>query len=187
MFPVPSRPLTEADLARLEGFLRSRACGPDAMGVSRAHGFLTAAVSGPEALSAEEWIRLVFDEPVFASGEQAGEMLGLALALYRDIEEGLRQGDFRPVWEAVADGLRVRFDPRPWCEGFLAGTRLFGEHWAGAAGGMLRQPLEVIQRLACLTPSGGESYARLCEALPLAVQVIYLYWRDRLESGPATN
>ncbi|MEO1766841.1 YecA family protein [Thiobacter aerophilum] len=179
MLPIPSRPLDGAELARLEQFLRSHACGPDAMGVSRAHGFLTAGVCGPESLSPEEWIRLVFDEPVFASGEQAQDMLGLALALYRDIEHGLAAGDFRPVLEYVrAGGGAVYLDPRSWCEGFIAGTNLFREHWTGAAREMLQDALDVIFRLARLKPDGGSQHARLCQALPLAAEAVYAFWRE---------
>ncbi|MEJ5210702.1 MAG: YecA family protein [Burkholderiales bacterium] len=179
MLPAPSRPLDTAELARLEHFLRSRACGPDAMGVSRAHGFLTAGVCGPEGLAPDEWIRLVFDEPVFESGEQAQEMLGLALALYRDIEHGLAVGAFRPVLEYVrASGGAVHIDPRAWCEGFIAGTQLFREHWTRAARETLQEPLDVIFRLARLIPDGGTRHTRLCQALPLAAQAVYGFWRE---------
>lgn len=179
MLPVPSRPLDAADLARLESFLRSRACGPDAMGVSRAHGFLTAGVCGPEGLAPDEWIRLVFDEPVFDTGEQAQEMLGLAL--YRDIEAGLsRHGGLRLVLERVRRPADVDplIDPRPWCQGFLAGTNLFREHWTPAAQAMLRDPLDVIFRLARMEPEHTRAFAHLCEALPLAAEVVYRFWHE---------
>ncbi len=174
-------PLQHADLLRLDRFLRSDACGSDAMGLSRAHGFLTAAVSGPEGLAPDEWIRLVFDEPVFASGEQAEEMLGLVLRLYRDIEAGLRvSGGFRPVLESLRDGEGApQVDAHAWCEGFLSGMRLFREHWTRAAQTMLQEPLEVISRLAQMRPAREGRYAQLCEALPLAAEVVYLFWREQ--------
>jgi uncharacterized protein len=186
MFPMHAFPLERADLLRLDRFLRSAACGSDAMGLSRAHGFLTAAASGPEGLAPDEWIRLVFDEPVFASGEQAQEMLGLAMRLYRDIEAGLRvSGGFRPVLEYLGDGEGApRVDAHAWCEGFLSGMRLFREHWTGAAQAMLQEPLEVISRLARMRPARDGRYARLCEALPLAAEVIYLFWREE-QARPA--
>lgn len=148
------------------------------MGVSRAHGFLTAGVCGPEGLGPDEWIRLVFDEPVFDTGEQAQDMLGLALALYRDIEAGLTvSGRFRPVLEYVRQGGTTHIDPRPWCEGFIAGTDLFRELWTGAARELLHEPLDVIFRLARMAPDGGRTHARLCAALPLAAEAIHSFWR----------
>lgn len=180
MLPAPDAPLQQNDLLRLDRFLRSDACGDDAMGLSRAHGFLAAAVSGPEALAPDEWIRLVFDEPVFADGAQAEDMLGLAMRLYRDIEAGFRVGGrFRPVLEYVRDpGGASQVDAHAWCEGFLSGMRLFREHWTRAAQAMLEEPVGVIQRLARMRPERDEGYARLCDALPLAAEVVYLFWRE---------
>jgi yecA family protein len=63
-------------LQRLDGFLRSPGCGGDSMSLSRAHGFLTAALSGPEPISEGEWMRLMFDEPVFADADQAQDIPG---------------------------------------------------------------------------------------------------------------
>lgn len=186
MLPMQASPLEQADLLRLEHFLRSDACGGDAMGLSRAHGFLTAAVSGPEGLAPDEWIRLVFDEPVFASGEQAEEMLGLAMRLYRDIEAGLRvSGGFHPVLEYLRDGeAGPQVDAHAWCEGFLSGMHLFREHWTRAAQALLQEPLDVISRLARMRPGRDGRYTQLCEALPLAAEVVYLFWREQ-KASPA--
>lgn len=180
MLPAPSTPLTQSDLTRLDQFLHSAACGADAMGLSRAHGFMTAAAIGPETVEAAEWIRLMFDEPVFESGAQADEMLGLALRLYRDIERDFAaQGCFRPVLEYVNDAAgATRLDARPWCRGFIDGMSLARNRWAAHAHGMLAEPLQVIFRLAQAEASDGADYAQLCEALPLAAEVVYLYWRQ---------
>ncbi len=176
--PETRQVLSQTDLLRLDNFLRSAACGRDAMSLSHAHGFLTAAVSGPEGLSPDEWIRLVFDEPVFDSGEEAREMLGLVMRMYRDIESGLgASGRFLPLLEYVRDaGGATRIDARVWCEGFISGMTLFREHWTVAAREMLRQPLEVILHLPHMS-SADEAYPQWCEALPIAVEAIYLFWR----------
>ncbi len=180
MVPAPSNPLTPVELARLDQFLHSPACGADAMGLSRAHGFMTAAAIGPEAVEAAEWIRLMFDEPVFESGAQADEMLGLALRLYRDIEGDLAaQGRFRPVLEYVNPMAgTTHWDARPWCRGFIDGMSLARNRWAAHSHGALAEPLEVIFRLAHTKASDSADYARLCEALPLAAEAVYLYWRQ---------
>lgn len=179
MLPETSQPLSETDLARLDGFLHSSACGGEAMGLSRAHGFLTALASGPELLEPSEWLRLMFDEPVFASGDDAQEMLGLAMRLYDEIERGLR-GDtgFRPVLEYVRDSAGpVRVDAQRWCRGFVSGFALFRERWTRAARASLDLPLSVIFKLAETPGVAGPAYAQLCDALPEAAGAVFRYWQ----------
>jgi uncharacterized protein len=93
--------LTQPELLRLESFLRSPGSGDSAMGLSRAHGFLTAIVSGPEDFESDEWIRLIFDEPVFDDSEQAQDVLGLIVRLHADIEQALPiAGRYSPMFES---------------------------------------------------------------------------------------
>jgi len=179
MLPEQARPLDQADLARLDHFLHSAACGQEAMALSHAHGFLTAIVSGPERLDPSEWLRLIFDEPVFERGEDASEMLGLAMRLYQDIERGLR-GDigFQPVLEFVRDSAgETHVDAQLWCRGFVAGFALFRERWTREARTVLELPLDVIFRLAQMRGLPDPSYARLCDALPEATGAVYRYWQ----------
>jgi len=177
--PQASEILSQHELMQLDRFLHSAACGRDAMGLSHAHGFLTAAASGPEGLSPDEWIRLVFDEPVFESGEEAQDMLGLVMRLYHDIDSSLAvSGRFRPLLEYVRDGNGgTRVDARAWCEGFISGMTLFREHWTRAAREVLHEPLDVIFRLTQMPSASDERYAQWCEALPIAAEVVYLFWR----------
>lgn len=148
MFPDSTPTLSQRDLARLDAFLHSTARGRDAMGVSRAHGCLTAAARGPEAVEAAEWLRLVFDEPVFPTGAAAQEMLGLAPRLYRDIEQSLAMvGRFRPLFDPVAAG-EASADASAWCRGFVSGMSLCRGQCAAHARGVLHEPLQVILRLA---------------------------------------
>lgn len=153
------------------------------MGVSRAHGFLRAAASGPEAVEAAEWLRLVFDEPVFPTGDAAQEMLGLALRLYRDIERNLAMvGRFRPLFDPVAAG-EAGVDASAWRQGFVSGTSLCREQWVVHARGVLHEPLQVIFRLADANARAGADYARWCETLPLAAEVVYRYWRAEADGA----
>lgn len=180
MLPAPSAPLCRDDLLKLDAFLRSAACGREAMGLSHAHGFLTAAASGPEQLEPDEWIRLVFDEPVFRDGDQAEDILGLALRLYRDIEAGLKQpGGYRPILEYVRDGSgRVAVDGRAWCRGYRAGMSLCREQWAVHANPsldrLLTPILDLSSRFDPIPPALGR---RICDALPRAAEALNAYWR----------
>jgi uncharacterized protein len=179
MLPETALPLSQVDLARLNQFLQSPACGGEAMGLSHAHGFLTALASGPELLEPSEWLRLMFDEPVFASGDDAQEMLGLAMRLYADIEQGLRgEAGFRPVLEYVRDDTgATHVDAQRWCRGFVSGFSLFRERWTREARGALDMPLSVIFKLAEMPGVADPTYARLCEALPDAAGAVYRYWQ----------
>jgi uncharacterized protein len=181
MLPEHTPPLQPSDLARLDVFLQSAACGHDAMGLSYAHGFLTAVASGPERLEPAEWLRLMFDEPVFDTGSDAREMLGLALRLFGEIERGLRgETGFRPVVEYVrVSGGRTHSDARPWCRGFIAGFALFNEHWTRDAHATLKLPLSLISELSETRGVPDPAYARLCDALPAAAESIYHYWRKQ--------
>lgn len=170
--------LQPADLLRLDHFLHSRACGRDSMGLSYAHGFLSSIASGPEQLEASEWLRLMFDEPVFEGGDEANEMLGLAVRLFQETEQGLVSANsFRPVFEYVPgpDG-EARADARPWCIGYLDGLTLFSECWTADANQALQLPLGLVSQLARHTDVAHPSYTQLCDSLPDAVGVIYRYW-----------
>lgn len=187
MLPDQRRPLHEADLARLDHFLRSAACGQEAMGLSYAHGFLTAVASGPEQLDPAEWLRLMFDEPVFENGAEANEMLGLALRLFQEIEHSLRnETGLRPVFDFVRDRAGdTHADAQRWCRGFASGFALFSERWTRRARGALHTPLSLIFELSQLRSRPDAAYTRLCDALPAAAESIYRYWQsaDRQESG----
>jgi uncharacterized protein len=180
MLPALPQALNQTELLRLDAFLHSPACGRDAMGLSHAHGFLTAVASGPEHLEPGEWLRLVFDEPVFADGAQAEDMLGLAMRLYQDIEASLgRPGGFRPVLDFLpnaAGGPTV--DASAWCQGYRSGMTLCAEQWAIHGGEPLRSLLATIHTLARHPGHAlGALNRQLCDLLPFVVEAIYRYWR----------
>ncbi len=186
MLPAVPAPLSQTDLLKLDAFLHSPACGREAMGLSHAHGFLTAAASGPEQLEPAEWLRLVFDEPVFDNGDQAQEMLGLALRLYQDIETRLgHPGSFRPVLDHVRDGTgRVEADAWAWCQGYLSGISLCRELWVRHGGQALGVLLAPIHELSLRRgPVRDAEHRRLCDALPDAAEAIYRYWRAREQTA----
>jgi uncharacterized protein len=179
VLPEQAQPLNPADLARLDHFLHTAACGQEAMGLSYAHGFLTAVASGPERLEPSEWLRLMFDEPVFESGAEAGEMLGLALRLFREIEHGLHaDAGFRPVLESVRDTAGdTHVDAQHWCRGFVSGFGLFSERWSRTDRAALHTPLRLIFQLAGMRGLPDPVYARLCEVVPDAAALVYRYWQ----------
>lgn len=180
MLPAYVQPLNQGELLKLDAFLHSSACGREAMGLSRAHGFLTAAASGPEQLEPGEWLRLVFDEPVFETGEQAGTMLGLAMRLYEEIEGSLgNPGSFRPVFDFVRDGASGdAIDASAWCQGYFSGMSLCRELWAMHACGELGGMLAPIRELSRYRGASSDAlHHRLCDELPGSAEAVYRYWR----------
>ena len=186
MLPTQVPALDQADLIRLDAFLHSAACGREAMGLSRAHGFLTAAASGPEQLEPAEWLRLVFDEPVFENGEQAEAMLGLAIRLYQDIEDRLdRPGSFMPILDFVRDAGGGRaVDATAWCQGYFSGMSLCRELWAWHSSQGLDRLLAPILRLAAgHAVVNDPGYRRRCDELPASAEAVYRYWREYASAG----
>lgn len=188
MHPAHVHALSQSDLLELDGFLHSPACGHEAMSLSRAHGFLTAAASGPEQLEPGEWLRLVFDEPVFASAAQAESMLALALRLYQEIETSLKQpGEFRPVLDFVRDGAGTTVvDASAWCQGYFSGMSLCREQWALQGRGVLNGLLAPIFQLLQSPGAPADAlHLRLCGGLPATAEAVYRYWRE-LETTAAS-
>lgn len=179
MLPAHTQALSQDDLLKLDAFLHSSACGQEAMGLSRAHGFLTATASGPEQLEPGEWLRLVFDEPVFEDGEQAETMLGLALRLYQEIETSLKHpGSFRPVLDFVRNetgGTTV--DASSWCQGYFSGMSVCREQWALHSGRVLNDLLEPILQLSRYRGAATHGlHIKLCDELPGIAEALYQYW-----------
>jgi uncharacterized protein len=182
---LPDNPatLTQAELLRLERFLKSSDSGEGAMTLSHAHGFLTAIVSGPESFEAEEWIRLIFDEPVFSDSGQVQDILGLIVRLHASIEAALPvPGRFLPIFEYVeAGGGGMVYRSEQWCQGFISAMAL----WTAPLSRSLRYTLEPLFLIA--SPQGRAQhelqqahYAELCALLPPMAEAVYRHWHGNL-------
>lgn len=178
MLPDSPAPLTRPELLRLEAFLHSHESGEDAMSLSHAHGFLTAIVGGPESLDVEEWIRLIFDEPVFSDSGQAQDILGLIMRVHSDIAEALPvPGQFRPIFEFSDTGRGATYRSEAWCLGYISAMAL----WSGSLTHTLRHTLEPLFLIT--SPPNRQQYAlreahylELCALLPPMAEVVYQYW-----------
>ena len=173
-------PLAQSDLARLDQFLSSQSFGDSAMSLTFAHGFMTSIASGPEQLEPSEWLRLMFDEPVFADGSQSDDILGLAVRLYADIERGLNDGaEFRPVLEYVkSDDGEVRVDAQRWCLGFVQGLSLFQELWTTQSRKKMSLQLQALFELAEIRGSDDTAYQEMCGLIPDIARATHNYWQS---------
>ena len=183
-------PLSDEEYERLDRFLLERidedadATDKDegVLDVSELDGLFTAIVSGPERFEAGEWIRLIFDEPVFNDSEQAQDILGLIMRLHAHIEQVLPvAGTFSPIFEYVQDRRgNQSCVAEEWCEGYLSAIDL----WSAPLPRALRQTMEPLFLIA--NPPGGiqstaqdARYAELCATLPVMAESIYQHWRSR--------
>ena len=178
-FPDNPAPLTQPELLRLERFLRSSESGDGAMTLSHAHGFLTAIVSGPEQFEAGEWIRLIFDEPVFSDASQVQDILGLIVRLHASIEAALPEpGRFLPIFEYEGPpGRGSAYRSEQWCRGYISAMAL----WAQPVTRTLQYTLEPLFLIASPQTRAQQElqqahYDELCALLPPMAEAVYRYW-----------
>jgi uncharacterized protein len=127
-----NEPLTEAELDRLEEFLDGCA-GGNAMNIEELDGFFAALVAGPEIVLPSEYLPEVFgvdmsDTNVFASLEEANEILALLMRHWNKIAATLSKGDVHvPILLNDENGLPRGND---WAWGFLHGSSMRRDLWA---------------------------------------------------------
>lgn len=186
MFPDSPAPLTQPELLRLERFLRSDETGESAMTLSQAHGFLTAIVSGPASLETDEWIRLIFDEPVFSDSEQAEDMLGLIVRLHASIEAALPvPGRYLPIFEyGHPTGRGTAYRSEQWCQGFLSAMALWSEPVTRALQYTLEPLFLIVNTHSRAQQELREAHYRdLCALLPPMAEAVYRHWHGSVRHG----
>jgi uncharacterized protein len=127
-----NEPLTEAELDRLEEFLKS--CkGGKAMNIEEVDGFFTALIVGPELVMPSEYLPEVFggemsDAHEFQSLEEANEILALIMRHWNDIAATLAKDEvYLPLLLEEKNGVAQGND---WAQGFMRGVGLRHEGWA---------------------------------------------------------
>jgi uncharacterized protein len=126
-----NEPLTDAELDRLGGFLKS--CkGGRAMNVEQLDGFFAALIAGPENVMPSEYYREVFggemsDACEFRSIDQANEILGLMMRHWNTIAGTLFKGEvYVPLLLEDEDGIAHGND---WAHGFMRGMHMRHDGW----------------------------------------------------------
>jgi uncharacterized protein len=192
------RPLTDAELDRLEHLLDSPALGDTAMRTDVLHGFLAAVASAPVPIPRERWLEEALGQGDAAALPEQREARALIERMYADVARLLLEGHgVEPLLypEAdEADAADEALDYAPWCEGYLAGMALAEPPWSEFAAGdelaaliapFLALALEGAPREASvpgplddLTPEELAEYpCSARERLPEAVQDVY-DWLD---------
>ena len=130
-----TRPVTEADLDRLEELLDSDAFGVEGMLLDEIQAVLCAVASSPEAVAPETWLPAVLGEtPAWDSPEHEAEVRDLLLRLAADIAATLAAGeDVSPMLYPMEEGSE-ELDFTTWANAYLFGTELTEADWFDMAG-----------------------------------------------------
>ncbi|MGO9271098.1 MAG: UPF0149 family protein [Terriglobia bacterium] len=187
------KPLTAAELRRLDDFLASDEAPDTCMDISTLHGFLTAVAIGPGMVRPSEWLALVWgdDGPNFDSLQEAERIFGMIMRLYNDVVRtfGKDPEEFCPIIYEDEPGTEPRLGAELWCRGFMMGVALRPDDWAPlmnkGSGAAMMLPIFALADLKMMAKELGPAAAkeftreRLMEMVPLAVVNIYLYWLER--------
>jgi uncharacterized protein len=128
------RPLTDAELDRLEDLLDSPALADTAMRTDALHGLLTAVVSAPVPIPRERWLAAALGTDT--TDAETREVHALLERLYADVALLLLEGHgvdplLYPLDDASdADDADPELDYATWCEGYLAGMALADPPWS---------------------------------------------------------
>ncbi len=132
------RPLTEAELDRLEALLDTPPLAETAMRTDALHGLLAAVASAPATIPAERWLAEALGDPAADADDAHAEARALLRRLYAEVALQLLEGH-------GVDPLLYPLDPEndeddaldyaTWCEGYLAGMALADPPWSEFADG----------------------------------------------------
>jgi len=155
-----------------------------AMDASTLEGFLTALVIGPELIPTSHYMPWIWDmyygkeQMVYDSMEQMQATMGLFMEIWNDIAEtfSTNPSGFEPAYVRAAD-----WGAAEWCEGFLLGSRLFGEAWVtlGVENPKLVKALKRLGDDAGIEITKKEGDAeKWMKAVPEALVSIHAYWLE---------
>jgi len=122
----------DRELKEIDDLLCSDIAPEAAMDASTLEGFFTALVIGPSLVPTSHYMPWIWDmyegkeEVVYNSMEQLQETMSLFMSVWNDIAETFSTDplSFEPAYFRSAE-----WGAAEWCEGFLLGSKLFGESW----------------------------------------------------------
>lgn len=129
-------PLKPGDRPTLEGFM-SRPEHPDGtLSYRETQGFIFTVACAPVLVMPSEWLPRIFGEaePVFESREEAGEIMGILMAIFNENATGASHGGARlPEDCAFREDLLANLEPdapvAQWCRGFRLGHLWLEDSW----------------------------------------------------------
>jgi len=192
-------PLAESDFDRLEELLDADIFA-EAMRLDEIQAMLCAVVSGPEAVLPSVWLPEALGAGLEASGDpRVAETIELLMRLNNDIAAALLADEtISPILYPLDESCE-EYDYAAWADTYVFGAGL-GSDWFELAGKRADDLSELLEPLFLLNgmlkedvEKSGERWfppaeeARLIadiqENLPVIVQTLYNFWRNRRACG----
>jgi uncharacterized protein len=124
----PDRPLSTAELDRLEQLLASDVFHEEAMPLDMLQGLLCAVVSAPDLIAPSRWlVSALGKNPHYETPGQAQEILDLVMRFYG--QTVLELDDGRGITVYVFPDEGGEDDLATWCDGYLEGVELSQADW----------------------------------------------------------
>ncbi len=194
------QPLTDDDLDRLEVLLEAEVFGGEAMRLDEIQAMLCAIVSGPATVAPTIWLPEALGDGMNAGNDATvTETIELLMRLNNDIAAALMANEtVAPVLYPVDENCE-EYDYDAWADSYVFGAGLGGD-WYELAGKHADDLSELLEPMFLLNgmlkedaEKNGERWfppaeeARLVadiqENLPVIVQTLYNFWRNKREGG----
>ena len=189
-------PLSESDLDRLEQLLEADVFDGDSMRLDEIQAMLCAVVSGPVPVAPSVWLPEALGKGLSnVADAQVVETIELLMRLNNDLAAALLADEsISPVLYPLDESCED-YDYAAWADTYVFGAGL-GEDWFEHAGkhsedlsellepmfmlnGMLKEDVEKSGERWFLPAEEARLVADIQENLPLVVQSLYNFWRNK--------
>ncbi len=195
-------PLTEDDLDHLESLLDSDLFEGEAMQLDEIQAMLCAVVSAPKPVPPSLWLPEAVGSAFMAKSEtEAAEIMELLIRFNNDIARALVEGEMIAPIVYPLDEKGEEYDYASWADAYVFGCGLAGD-WFELAGKHAEDLSELIEPMFILNgmlredvEKSGERWfspaeeerlvADIQENLPVIVQALYNFWRNKIAPAPA--
>ena len=193
-------PLSDSDLDRLELLLEAEGFQGDAMRLDEIQAMLCAVVSGPVPISPSVWLPEALGKGLAnISDPEVSETIELLMRLNNDLATALLEDEtIAPILYPLDESCE-EYDYAAWADTYVFGAGL-GDDWFEQAGkhadelsellepmfllnGMLKEDVEKSGERWFLPAEEARLVAEIHENLPVIVQALYNFWRNKRTGG----
>ncbi|HKB84399.1 MAG TPA: UPF0149 family protein [Burkholderiales bacterium] len=192
------RPLSNAELDRLEQLLVSEVFHEEAMPLDMLQGLFCAVASAPDLIPPSRWLPVALGEnPDYETPEQAQEILDLVMRFYAQTMLDLDEGTGITLYVFPND--EGEDDLATWCEGYLEGVILSEADWYEYGepeqveallfpfmllSGRMREAADEAGDPVPSLDEEGQMRREAANSMGDSVIAVYSYWLDKRVSHP---